>query len=770
MPSTHQSASQVRAADSPLSSNAAAACIWDATELLLKASTERRDQSLAALWVRGYMRNMVCFPRLNVVSDNVSIVAHHFANVPNVSFHTLDWPHSMRKAGLGHSIYSTEGAQRINGLPASYYAIQWPMMWADNFTVARHVLVLDTDTLPILPLRCHHLFDADERPLWYTWSWPKPPAWLQHVNAVFNQPDDDKAASRWARAHLAPNADFMTFFPVVIPRAVLPAARKAVERAYGCHFDEAWLRIKNPSYGDLIGKAAALLRPKSTTVVHCPSVGRMKEPIPADDLAQQTDNACRDKVTVVEHLKHPLRDCHTGHCHHLARTSAVQYGTQLLSRAESFQRGTGAMPWELFHYQANRSESLRRTIEAQIVSSDSTGRICGVPLSTTGVESAQPVETPPSLTSEATNASVLYRLETPSTLKDDEGLALLVYDNRFEPSIGPLPRHLLYRSAALLGVPTLIGSLVPASVRGWQPGDRELWLMRTLPQVKERVVALLDGFDTVLMCRKAELFDVWQRLAGDSSILISAEKQLWPEEGTYRGSSWSGAHGSYPNPVETGGPPSSTRYINIGAVIGPPTSLVALLRCMSARYSAFPYQCPIRALANGSYDYVSTAPFRTRRIGVVKGAWGWEQACFHTYLTEQAHGALPESCPRLVMDYRADFALNFNKIGPQLKWPWADQKRMRHPVTDVASCLLHANGAGKYAMPVMHYWWDHVHGPDRHVLNAALPPAHVDEATILLNFSRDYVKHWVNALKPQTLRESSAQLMMKDALKTRGVM
>ena len=295
-----------------------APCIWDATELLLKASIEHRDQSLAALWARSYLDTMVCFPRLHVVSDNASLVAHHFSSIPNVTFHTLNWPQELRDAGLGHSIYSAAGAQRINGLPAAYYAIQWPMMWADNFTVARHVLVLDTDTLPVLPMRCHHLFDESEKAFWYTWSWPKPPAWLRHVNAVFNQTGEHNAATRWSRAALAPHADFMTFFPIVIPRAVLRPARKAIERAYGCHFDAAWLRIKNPSYGDFLGKAAALLRPETIRVVHCPAVGRMKELIPPGELAHQVDNACRDKVTVVEHLKHPFRDCHTGHCHHLS--------------------------------------------------------------------------------------------------------------------------------------------------------------------------------------------------------------------------------------------------------------------------------------------------------------------------------------------------------------------------------------------------------------------------------------------------------------------
>lgn len=358
-------------------------CMWDASEVLLKASTEARDQSLAALWVRGYLRSMICFPRLNVVSDNISAVSHHFAAVPNVSFHTLHWPQPMRDAGLGQSSEGVSAVKRIHGLPATYFAIQWPMMWADNFTVARHVLVLDTDTLPVLPLRCHHLFDDDDRPLWRTWSWPEQPAWLVHVNAVLNHllnTNETRAAAQWARARLAPNADFMTFFPVVIPRAVLRLAREAVARAYGCHFDCGWLKMINPSYGDLLGKAAALRRPGTIRVVHCPAVGRMKELIPAGEFNRQGEsNACLDTVAVVEHLKHPTRDCHTGHCHHLPRAQAVRYGTKLLTQTAAFLRGDGQpLPSELYHYQANRSAALRRAVESRLVQPDAPGRVCGL--------------------------------------------------------------------------------------------------------------------------------------------------------------------------------------------------------------------------------------------------------------------------------------------------------------------------------------------------------------------------------------------------------
>jgi hypothetical protein len=733
-------------------------CIWDESELLLKASVEGRDQSLTNLWVRSYLRNMVCYPRLNVVSDNVSLIRHRFAAVPNASFHQLHWPQPMLDAGLGQPLYSKRGAQRVHGLPAVYFAIQWPMMWADNFTVAKHILVLDTDTIPVLPIRCHHLFDDDERPVWHTWSWPKPPAWLRHVNAVFNRTNAPTALR--VEDALAPHADFMTFFPVIIPRALLGPARDALARAYGTHFDDAWLRMKNPSYGDLLGKTAALLMPGTVNVTHCPAVGRMKELIPAAELSQQTQNGCRDLVTVVEHVKHPFRDCHTGHCHHLSRASAVQYGQRLLERAAAFRRGDGALPWELYHYQSNRSAQDRSVLEARIVKPDTPGRICGVPPSAPdGVVSTA------ELTS--SSSSTLIRLPSTDSTGGADPLVLLVYDNRYNSSVGPLPRHLLYRSAAALGVPVLIGSLVPAAVRRWQPGDRELWLMRTLPTISARLAVLLDGFDTVLMCKTSELVDRWRHLAGGNRILISTEKQLWPEEGVYQGAKLSGAGGAYPKPPADpgGGGGAASRYINIGALVGKPASLLALLQCMSTRYASFPYQCPIRDLSNGSYSYVSTAPFRTRRIGFVKGNWGWEQACFHTYLMEQSHGALPPTCPHLVLDYRTDFVLNFNKIGPKLVWPWGDSQRMLSPFTKAASCVLHANGASKYAMPVLHYWWDRVHAPERQQHEPVAAALSRGRDLLLKNFSRSYVEQWLLALKPQGFRESSAILMLKDALR-----
>jgi len=137
---------------------------------------------------------------------------------------------------------------------------------------------------------------------------------------------------------------------------------------------------------------------------------------------------------------------------------------------------------------------------------------------------------------------------------------------------------------------------------------------------------------------------------------------------------------------------------------------------------------------------------------------------------EQANGALPETCPHLVLDHLSDFVLNFNKIGPKLVWPWAVSEPMRSPFSNAPSCVLHANGAGKYAMPVMHFWWDTVHAKGAFGRSRSLAAQwHGREhqrAQLLRNFSALYVQQWVQALKPQLLRESSAILMLKDALRS----
>ena len=69
----------------------------------------------------------------------------HFRDVPNVTFHTIKYP----------TYYSHHG---------TFWRMQLPMMWADDYTTAKHILVLDVDTPLVMPMHCHHLFDTDERP------------------------------------------------------------------------------------------------------------------------------------------------------------------------------------------------------------------------------------------------------------------------------------------------------------------------------------------------------------------------------------------------------------------------------------------------------------------------------------------------------------------------------------------------------------------------------------------------------------------------------
>jgi len=578
-------------------------CRWDQTEILLKASIEDRDQPLAVEWVQAYLDAMGCFPRLHVLADSLSVtVANTFERVPNSTFHVLEYPAQMRAAGIGRP-----GRKQplIHGLPASYYSIQWPFMWADNWTRAEHVLILDTDTWPVLPLRCHHLFDAEERPIWHTWHWPKPPAWTKHVNAML------------PRLAQSPR-DFMTFFPVVIPRKVLPTARAVVERAHGVHFDAAWLKIENPSYADILGKVAVSSHPDALRVVHCPALGRINQPIPKRLLRdQQSNDSCLDVVSVVEHLKHPQRDCHTGTCHHLSRAFAVQYGRQLRRHAAQFAKGRGPLPWQLFHYQFNRSEAKLRRIGDRLLMADTPGRVCG--------------EKGDQIRSSASRSS-------------HPPLELLLYDNHFAGHGKPFKdTDVLYRSATAMGVPFRVGSLAPASVRSWQSGDREEWLLQTLPKMTARMAVLLDASDALLVCRRAELIQKLRKLLstdglveGRGRVLVGAEQQLWPEDlhvhmprtrGHHTGAS-STLKRPYPEPpmgTRRGAlrvtPQQGTpfRHINIGLLAGPPSTVLSLLQCMKKRYPDFPRQCPNVRFVNGSYDFVSDTPHPTR-FGELHGA------------------------------------------------------------------------------------------------------------------------------------------------------
>ena len=160
-------------------------CKWWQVEFLLKASVLPAERMSYKPWARAYAYFMTCFPRLNVVSDDVLKVKAHFDNVPNVSFHQIVYPR----------YYPSDLNAKV------FWRMQLPMMWADNFTTAPHILVLDIDTPLILSLRCHHLFDLNERSVWHTWKW-------DHLYwATLN---DNYFLRR--KMNIPSGYDFMTFF------------------------------------------------------------------------------------------------------------------------------------------------------------------------------------------------------------------------------------------------------------------------------------------------------------------------------------------------------------------------------------------------------------------------------------------------------------------------------------------------------------------------------------------------------------------------------
>lgn len=140
--------------------------MWDACEALLKASLQPKEDVLLAAWVRGWTQSLApsCFPRLHVITAEASIprARAHFSGVPNVTYRDNAFPPLVARD--------------------TYRLIQIHILWADNFTAAPYLLYFDTDAVPVLPLRCHHLFDDDERLLIHAWNrgcvQPPPSQWF----------------------------------------------------------------------------------------------------------------------------------------------------------------------------------------------------------------------------------------------------------------------------------------------------------------------------------------------------------------------------------------------------------------------------------------------------------------------------------------------------------------------------------------------------------------------------------------------------------------
>lgn len=318
-------------------------CKWWEVEFLLKASVRPSEQPLFARWTRAYVHFMSCFPRLHVVSDDATrtLNANHFVDVPNVTFHQMVYP----------ACFPPDHNQKV------YWRIQLPMMWADRFTTAAHVAIFDVDTPLALPLRCHHLFDATERPVWRSWRWNHPLHW-----SILN---DNYFLRR--RMNISTGHDFMTFFPVVIPRKILPIARQFMtndtRHCVRCEFSCAFLRHPKPCYADIIGKSLAFLRPAWVRWIVC------------DDAAS---NPCADFVPPTEHVKHPHQNAYL-RGYHYAQSKAIGYADQLFrdTRLLTTSR-THPMPNYMFHHaRRNRTLDERRGASYRLTAEDEEGRMCG---------------------------------------------------------------------------------------------------------------------------------------------------------------------------------------------------------------------------------------------------------------------------------------------------------------------------------------------------------------------------------------------------------
>ena len=202
-----------------------------------------------------------------------------------------------------------------------------------------------------------------------------------------------RAALR-ATAHL----DFMTYFPVVLPRALLRATRALLCAAcaaglldgppvghpaatggaplvglqHGAQlrqdgacadFDRVWLALGRPSYADLLAKVSLLLPASADAAVqwvHCPA-----KPTPR--------GACRDWVTPAPHVKYPSGSGS------LTRAQAAAFGARLARQAQRFVRGDGTLPAELFAYNLSRPASVLREISRRVLRRDPPGLVCGRP-------------------------------------------------------------------------------------------------------------------------------------------------------------------------------------------------------------------------------------------------------------------------------------------------------------------------------------------------------------------------------------------------------
>lgn len=357
-------------------------CAWDATEFLLKASLMDKEDALLHAWIRGYTNALECFPRLHVVTGSSLVPKARalFAAVPNATVRENAFPPAIETSG-------------------TYHIIQWHCLWADNFTTAPYVFFMDVDAVPVLPLRCHHFFDDSERVLQYAFRHAPVPvtAWVKPCSDVFLDAQHRRGESfpRPLTSFMA-GLDFMNFWPIVAPRWALPRVRELVTRAYNAScFDEAFVAFGALSHADLIGKTLLTSFPERAHIVVCPHVHNrsaraiVQDVTALDDVPHHyatashglSDFACRDKVAVIEHVRHPLQGLHSPDAGVKFKPyfKAAEYAHELINESLRFRRGDAGIPSRLFHYNhVARNASRLETLAASLLDRGPVGRVCGV--------------------------------------------------------------------------------------------------------------------------------------------------------------------------------------------------------------------------------------------------------------------------------------------------------------------------------------------------------------------------------------------------------
>ncbi|KAL1530830.1 hypothetical protein AB1Y20_001726 [Prymnesium parvum] len=248
----------------------------------------------------------------------------------------------------------------------------------------------------------------------------------------------------------------------------------------------------------------------------------------------------------------------------------------------------------------------------------------------------------------------------------------------------------------------------------YSPGQRVQYLLDVLPSMAATApMALVLDTDVVPLCTPSELVElraaiVAREHAPANSVIVSAEKNLWPPYQSFDGTMLSNHHQS-PYPAATENAP--LRYINSGVMLGRPIDIWQMYRCMERRFPHFPEKCPgghERKSKNYTFYSRTQSGGNYHGLKLANGNWGWDQACFHMYYLEQLAARLPTECPPLVLDRRADLALHMSKI-PHAKISFRSDRRVHFQASRVnvsRPCFLHANGPSKlWNGPLLRWWW-----------------------------------------------------------------